>query len=259
MAAPVHTYSLAEIFGDLYETTGTAIFAYGRTTVPYMELTDEEEKCVEQCVDQVADSLERVCPMLADLVRIQKPLIVRWGGVAKALFPKHEPIRYPAEPGTIGVAPLFPQALKYGTTVPCGYENNSWKLTITAGSKKYLFGSDTEWYYSSNTEGKYMLPIILQDGLVEIGTTPSVQAWRIIGEAASRYGVIFTHAFTDIPVEYGKPIYMYHTLGQLPLFPDYGVKVSFLPLRSGTMELRLLGFVYYQYDAFKDVTDAWIS
>jgi len=54
------------------------------------------------------------------------------------MLPEKKSYTFPSQTGTLGVAWLFPQAIKYATTVPTSYNTNSWDIPLTAGSEGIL-------------------------------------------------------------------------------------------------------------------------
>ncbi|RLB80115.1 MAG: hypothetical protein DRH17_12505 [Deltaproteobacteria bacterium] len=242
---------------------GINILSLGRTELDFVELNKDEKRAIETVISMYANHLAKVSPTLAKTVLNQKDALIKFAGIAKAIFPEEKPITFPSQAGTIGVLPLFPQAIKYAatpsSTTPCytSYSDNSWDITFTAGTAAYILGSDTAYYKASPQTGKHELIVIAQDGIVEVGTTPKIQQFRVISEAESKYGIFVASPLQDVAVEPNKLVYQYHTPGIIPVYHDFGVKLKVLPGVSGTSSVRLLGLVFYEHDLFSDTT--WVS
>jgi len=236
---------------------GISIWTGGRDVVEYERLRPEEEDAVVRVVRLYGRFLEKIAPSIAKDWYEHESAFLKWAGVAKAKFPENKPITFPSQPGTLGVLPLFPQAIKYAATVPTSFKNNKWEIDVTEGSKAYLLGSDTAFYKACSDTGKHEFFVIMQDGLIEIGTTPSAQQFKIVSEVETKYGIYTAQPLKELEYESGKRLYRYPTLGMIPVYHDFGIKWYFLPDRSGTAHMMLLGIVIYEHDLFKDLT--WIS
>jgi len=239
---------------------GLNIFAGGRETVDFLQLAEQEQESVHTVVDLMVRQLRRVAPPLADDIEAQRPAFIKWAGVAKGIFPENKPVTFPSEPGAIGIAPIIPQAVKYAatpsSTYPCytDYNTNSWEIDLTAGNTTYLLGSSTEFYKASPTTNAHSFMVIAQNGIVEVGSTPSLVQFRLTTEVASKYGIFAPHPLVDQPVVENKAIYQYPTLGMIPVYHDLGIKLAALPIRSGTADIRLVGMVFYEHDFLSDIT-----
>lgn len=242
---------------ELYKTTKIPIAALGRDKLPYKELSDNETAIINTVFDRGLEVLKKVSPTIAADIEKQRQLAIHFAGIAKALM-DYKIYSFPSVGGQLGVNWLFPQAIKYTTTTPTGYTNNSWDISITAGTKAYILGSDAATYKTNSTEGSRHCILIFNNGLIEYGSTPSVEQFRLLSDAKGDYGIYTVAPLVEVPVESTKSIYQYPTpLGAL--FVDYqtGVKWYFMPRRTGTMTLKLLGLVFYEHDFASDVK--WIS
>jgi hypothetical protein len=243
---------------DVAKATGVKIAALGRDILPYTDLAPEEIENIVRVFSAGVEHLKKISPKLAADIARQMQLAVEFAAVAKATFPiRGKNYTFPSVPGHLGVAWLFPQAIKYAATVPTGYVNNSWDIPITAGTKAYILGSDTALYKTSSDVDRRSFILIFDNGVVEYGSTPSAQQFRLISEAKSDLGIYTVDPLLEVPIEPNTTLYQYPTpLGAL--FVDYvrGVKWYFLPARSGVATIKLLGLVFYEHDFASDVK--WI-
>ncbi|MCD6240370.1 hypothetical protein J7K27_02445 [Candidatus Bathyarchaeota archaeon] len=249
--------SISDLFKSEIER-GINILSLGRTELDYVDLKPSERDAVNRVIDLVVNHLGLISPTLAREFESQRSAFIKWAGVAKALFPEEKPITFPSQVGTIGVLPLFPQAIKYAATpsssTPCytDYSANSWDISLTAGTAAYIFGDGTNYYKASPQTGKHSMLVVAQNGLVEIATTPKIQQYKIYSETESKYGIFVVSPVQDVSIDPNKPIYLYSTPGMLPVYHDFGVMFKILPNVSGTSSIRLLGLVFYEHDLFSD-------
>jgi hypothetical protein len=242
----------------LVDVTRVKIAALGRELLPYTDLAPEEIEAIVRVFNAGVEHLMKVSPKLAADISRQLQLAIEFAAVAKATFPiRGKNYTFPSVPGHLGVAWLFPQAIKYAANVPTGYLNNSWDIPITAGAKAYILGSDTAFYTTSSTIDARSFILIFNNGVVEYGSTPAVQQFRLISDAKQDWGIYTVDPLLEIPLESNIALYQYPTpLGAL--FVDYtrGVKWYFMPARSGVTTLKLLGLVYFEHGFAGDVK--WI-
>ena len=239
------------------------IAALNRLTVSYVELSEKEVDVVNQVFDGLVDSLKKVAPSMAADVEAQRSLAIKMAGVAKATFPVRKDFAFPTTAGKIGVAPLFPQGLKWDATPddadPCytDYMNNSWDIDLTAGVESYLLGSATAFYRTNRRTDQHTFILIFHNGVVEVGSTPVIDQFRLISEGKQDYGAYSVHPLVEIPIEPNKAIYQYPTpLGALWVDYQTGVKWSFRPRASGRHTIKLLGLIFYEHDFF--ATTKWV-
>jgi len=234
----------------------------GRDKYPVAALDRSEEVAIETVVNAGLAHLARVAPEVYDA--ILRPftgaklidLIKIFARVAKAQFPSQKPYTFPPEKGKLGIAWLFPQAIKWtatpSDTEPCftSYKNNSWDIDVTAGTPAYLFGSADKFYYTSKTQEKYSAILVLYNGLVEIGSTPSAQQFQLISDTKTIAPYV-AEPLIEVPLNPQKNIYIYPTpMGALFIDHMTGVKWSFMPTRTGTATIKILGFVFFEYDFY---------
>jgi hypothetical protein len=255
------SYKLKELFKEELRTIG--IFFGGREDIEYIPLTDAEREKVDDAINQGLNILRKASPTIAATFEMHRSFFQKCAGIAKAKFPGQKTVQYPSQAGGIGAALLFPQALKYyGTpsaTYPCytSYANNSWDISLTAGTAAYILGDGTNFYKASPTTEAHSLVAICHNGLLEIGSTPRIIQHRIWTQAETKYGIWATQPLAEIPIEPNKVLYQYNTIGALILTHDFGTMWKILPKSSGTSTLPLLGMVFYEHDFAPDTK--WLS
>jgi hypothetical protein len=244
---------------DILNETKIPVAALGRDRFPLAPLDSSEVNDVLKVLNEGLNHLRRVAPQVYDAVVNPVPgaslerLVLTFAAVAKAQFPTQKPYTFPSVPGKLGVAWLIPQAIKYGATVPTSYTNNSWDISVTAGTRAYLLGSDAAYYVTSSATNAYSAMLIFYNGLVELGTTPSAQQFRLISQAKTDYGIYTVEPLVDVPVESNKAMYLYPTpMGALYVDYSAGVKWYFMPTRSGTTTIKMLGLVFYEHNFLAD-------
>jgi hypothetical protein len=244
---------------DILNETKIPVAALGRDRFPLAPLDSSEVDAVLKVLREGLNHLRRVSPAVYDAIVNPVPgasleqLVLTFAAVAKAQFPTQKPYAFPSVPGKLGVAWLTPQAIKYGANVPTSYASNSWDIAVTAGTKAYLLGSDAAYYVTSSATNAYSAILVFYNGLVEFGTTPSAQQFRLISQAKTDYGVYTSEPLVDVPVEGGKAIYLHQTpMGALYVDYSTGVKWYFMPTRSGTATIKVLGLVFYEHNFLAD-------
>jgi hypothetical protein len=255
--------TIEELFKEtLAPPMGIPVYIMGKSasdTVESAPLDKDEMAVVTRCINEYKQGLAKVSPVLAELVERNRKFVVTCAGIAKETFPVKKNYMYPSQSGSLGILPLCPPAIKYATpsaTYPCysSYTLNSWDIPITANTAAYLFGDGTNYYQASPTTEKYSFIVVLKDGVIEVGTTPSIEHMRLYTEANKKWGVFVPHPLTEIPVEAGKMLYQYNTLAAVA--EDHVTKLmwGFMPRRTGTARIILLGFVFFMHDFMPDLT-----
>lgn len=217
-------------------------------------LTPAEESAVRRCLENCLKPLEKVSPIIASTMRTHTEFFMKAAQVAKAHFPESKPIAYPAEPGTIGVDFLIPQAVKYTTTpsptLPAytSYKNNLWEMDLVAGTPSWILGDGTNWYKACPETRKHVLLAIAKDGVVEVGTTPKIRQMVLKSEIQAKYSPWVVHPLVEETIEAEKKIYQYNTLGSLLVYHDLGVMWGVMPEANATSVIKLLGLFFYEYD-----------
>jgi len=245
-------YFEAEIMQDVH------VFAGGKPTVNVTPLENHEISAVQRVYRGAIQQLALRAPNVAADFAKQESAFLKWAAVAKAKF-DDKPILAPAEAGTLGVDILIPELYKLEAS-PSAYQTdsdykiNSWDIDLTAGTAAHLIGTSSTYYKSSNVQDKRTFAVIAKNGILEVGTTPKFNQMKLITESQTRYSPFTCPPLHNIPVEENQAIYQIPTIGQIPLFPDHGVKLSVMPQVSGTSHIELFGLVFYEQGIFNDLT-----
>jgi hypothetical protein len=237
---------------------GIPVFMGDRESVVYTPLESDEAAAIQKVFNYGLNQLRRISPKIASDIEPQLSIALKVAGVFKDMIPEKKSYTFPSQTGTLGVAWLFPQAIKYATTVPTSYNTNSWDIPLTAGSKAYLFGDGTNYYRTSSTTGAHSAILVFNNGLIEIGSTPKIEQFRLIAEGFTKYGIYTVAPIVEERIEENRLIYQYPTpLGAVPIFYDKGVMWSLMPRASGPATIKLLGLVFYEHDFASDLK--WVS
>ena len=253
------TMSFQDAFRNAINS-GLKVFAGGRSQVSYAQLTPDEQNTVAGVVNRTADAIAKVSPVLANTVKSQIDVVMSAAAIVKGEM-SEKPITFPGQPNTIAIVPIIPEFINYGTiqgsVAQTGYPKDSWEVTLTAGTPFYLLGSSTAGYSTSGTPNYRFALTILQDGLVEVGTTPKIDQFKMWTNVESKYTPYTAPIVYDEPIELGKSIYQYQTLGAL--FIDWNLQQYWaaLPRASGTSSLRILGFAFAEYNVFGGGGNLW--
>ena len=246
---------ISDLFKDEI-ARGIPIFTGGRDVIEYVRPTETEISEVDRCVNDVLSVLRKVSPTIAADYEKQKTVFEKFAGIAKAKFPGLKSITYPGTSGNIGVMALIPQAIRYvatpsaSTPAYTSYPANSWDLSLTAGTAAYFFGDGTNYYKASPTDGQRALLVVAQNGVVEVGSSPKLCQMRIWTQAETKYSPWAVNPLVEVPLEMGKAVYQYNTLGVVPVYHYFGIQWGAMPIASGTSTIKLLGLVFYEYDLF---------
>jgi hypothetical protein len=228
---------------------GIAIFVGDRRDVVHRDLEPSERNAVNKVFDYGLAQLRRVAPKVAADIEPQRSLAIKVAGIFKEMIPEKKSFTFPSETGSLGVAWLFPQAVKYTATTPTSYNVDSWDIPLTAGTASFIFGSATDFYRTSGTTGQHSAILVFQNGLIEIGSTPKVEQFQLVAEGLTKYGIYTVAPIVEERIEENRLIYQYPMpMGAIPIFWDKGVRWSFMPRASGTATLKLLGLVFYEHD-----------
>jgi len=240
---------------------GISFFEGARDTTERISLTDEEVDAVERVMDIYTKHLSKISPTVADLVERQRSVALKMAEVAKATFTVEKSITYPGTAGNIGINFLVPQAIRYVATPTAtspaytDYPANSWTLSLTAGTAEYLLGSTTNYYRANPADNNHVFFFVFEDGIIEVGSTPSFNQFYLEHDGFTKYAPWTTHSLVDIDVE--KLVYIYNTIGVIPVYHNLGIKLSAMPTVTKTSEVRLLGLYFYEFDFHK--TLKWVS
>jgi hypothetical protein len=243
---------------------GIDIFMGDRESVVYAELTASERNAITKVFNYGVAQLRRISPKIAGDIEPQLGLALKVAGIFKDMIPEKKEYTFPSQTGSLGVAWLFPQAIRYVATpsnsAPAytSYPVNSWDLSLTAGTAAYLFGDGTNYYRTSPATGQHSAILVFNNGVIEIGSTPKIDQFRLTAEGFTKYGIYTVAPIVEEKIEENRLIYQYPTpLGALPIFYDKGVMWGFMPRLSGTSTIKLLGLVFYEHDFAS--TLKWVS
>jgi hypothetical protein len=244
---------------------GIPVASLDKKTWNFCELAASEVDKINKVFSYGIAFLKKVLPSVAMDIERQRSLALTWAGVAKATFPVRKNYEFPSTTGSLGVAWLFPEAIKYaatpGPSVPCytSYATNSWDISLTAGTAAYFFGDGTNFYKASPQTDKHSFLLIFENGIIEFGSTPKIDTFRLISEGKRDYGIYSVVPLEEIPIEKGVVAYQYPTpLGALPISYDRGIMWGFMPKVTGTSTIKLLGLVFYEHDLYPDLASTWI-
>ncbi len=248
---------------ELVKMAGVSVAVMDRS-VSYVDLTPIEEQALRRVFTYGIQHLKKVAPSIAVDIERQYSFAKTAAGIAKATFPVRKNLAFPCTPGTICVAWLFPQGIKYAATpsatAPCytSYSANSWDIPITAGTPAYLFGDGTNFYKANPATDQKTFVAIFENGLVEVGTTPSTDQFIFMTEGKRDLGVYTVEPLVEIPVERNVAIYQYPTpYGATFIDHLTGVMWGFMPRRSGVATIKIIGLLFYEYDFLK--TLKWVA
>lgn len=236
------------------------VAALNRRTVSYVDLAPAEAEAVNRVFDSIVKHLRKVSPAIAADIEVQRSLALKMAGVAKATFPVRKNYQLPSVPGSLGVAPLFPDGLKYAatpsSTYPCytDYATHTWNITFSAtpGTAAYLLGSSAAFYRASPTTNQHSFVLIFNNGVIEVGSTPKAEQFQLLSEGKQDYGAYAVEPLVEVNVEPNKAIYQYPTpLGALWVDFQSGVRWSLMPREAGaTATIKLLGMIFFEHDFF---------
>lgn len=233
--------------------TGIDIVAGGRTTVDYVEPSEDEKEIVRTIFENRLCQIKRVSSAVYESLQPQMEVFVKMAGVAKAVFPENRPIRYPSESGSIGCDFInLPYYIKYDKDVATGY-NEGFNIDATMSNTSYILGGNGTWYKASPTSDAHSMLVFAKDGLLEIGTTPTFNQIQVSTEIQRKYAPITVNPINQLlPIEEDKPLYQYPTLGVIPVYHNLGINLAARAIRSGTSTLVPLGMVFYEHDFYNE-------
>ncbi len=232
------------------------IAGLNRKTVSYVDVSPKEAEAISDVFDNGIKYLRKTLPSVAAEIEAQKGLVMKMAGVAKATFPIRKNYMFPSVPGSLGVAWLFPQGLKWvatpSATNPCytSYKTNSWDIDVTAGTAAYLLGAGGENFYKANpTTNQHTFLLIFDGGVLEYGSSPSIEQFRLISEGKRDYGIYTVEPMVEVPIEKNVAVYQYPTpMGAVFVDHNSGVMWEFMPRVTGTKTIKLLGMIFAEHD-----------
>jgi hypothetical protein len=224
-------------------------------------MTSDESKDFDRFVEDCVKILSRVSPRLAEDFKASAPFFKSVGEVFMAKVNKAFGGILPSS-GQVGVSLIEPGDIRYAVTPSAAepaysdYALNTWELSLTAGTPVYLLGRADAFYKARPTEGSRCALAIMKNGIIEVGTSPSLCQFIFQTEKIT-YPYLTVHQLVDQPVEPGRPIYQYNIPLGLPIFHDFGVKLAAMPRYSGTRDVRIIGVCFYERD--HKATLKWIK
>jgi hypothetical protein len=249
---------------QIYFESGVPLARLARDVVSAVDISPSEAQWIGWIFDRGIEQLRKVSPVIAADIAAQKNLAIRMAGVAKATFPVRKNYSFPSVPGSLGAAWLFPQGLKWvsspNSSNPCysDYTVNSWDISMTAGTAAYLLGSSANFYKANPTTDQHTFVLIFDKGVIEVGTSPSIDQFIMLSQGKQDFGIYTVEPLVDIPVEANKVVYQYPTpMGAVWVDHSTGIKWSFMPRRTGTATIRLLGMLFYEHDFASSLK--WVS
>jgi hypothetical protein len=243
----------SQLVKELFEeeaNNGISYYNLGKDTYPLAPLSEEEIARIIYFVRNNAKLMQRADPYTAENFLKHESIIVKYAAIAKAIFGKNQPINYPATPGSIGIAPIIPQVLQ--STLNSGgvgwATDGTWDINLTAGTApNYLLGT-TNFFTTSGTPNQQLLCLVLQDGVVEVGSTPAIDQLYLISVAKSQYTPWAVQPLVSESAMLGKSIYVYNTLGFFDLTSTLGVRFAArAKYNRSPANIRLIGVAYYEY------------
>jgi hypothetical protein len=212
--------------------------------------------------------------------------MVKYAGVAKAIFPENKSITFPGEPGTIVADWLTPPAAFWvknpdgstsdqngvgayadvaGSTTgaTAGLPMNFWDVGMTAGTALYLFGLTNGTFYTGRTiTEKHSMAVLAQNGLIEVGTTPKLSHMLVASQVQSKYAPIAIQPLVDVPLSTGvgnqlANIYQYNTPGMIALTHNFGMRIAVMPTVTAKSRLQWLGMTFFEYDHMSTLATCW--
>lgn len=243
---------------------GVSICALGKTTVEYSDLDSQEEAAIRKVFNARMKHIRNVSPKLYEQLKPQENAFVKWGMVAKSVIPNEQPIRYPAEPGSLGVDWLNPALYMSNATEATsgqytGYADSNtrigrvWDIQNTVGAVTYPVGEAGNWYKASIVSDKREMIVLAQDGILEVGTTPTCIEVQITTEASTKYSPINVSPIWDQTIEEDRQIFQYPTLGMVPLYHNFGTKIGMVPGRTALSTMPLVGMAFYEYGLYSSL------
>lgn len=237
--------SLDALFGKLPVITG------GTRTFEVAELSDTEMARLNEFLTHYARILSRASPQIAEDFKRQAPFFKDLACVAKARFDNkpfnEDEVAELPRAGQMGVAPLISQD-RWDLNWSAAGTYNNWDITATAGTIVNIVGGPAigDWYTTRSTPEERCMIGVMQNGIVECGTTPTLNQLRFWTQAAS-YPPWRASILRDIQAECDKPVYQYHTPAAMIFTPDMGARIDAMPTRTGTISPRLVGLVFGEY------------
>jgi hypothetical protein len=187
--------------------------------------------------------------------------MLKWAGIAKATFPELRTYSYPGQTGGLGVDFLNPHLFGYGNVTTTGSltqyyniagalgttEERTWDIPLVLDTRQFLLGAAAGTYYKAcSTAGYHSFVVLFQDGIIELGTDPSIDQLHFKSELMDKYTPISSSPLIRVPIENGKNIFQYTTPGMIPCSHQTGMHISAQPLYTRVAHIPLLGMCFYE-------------
>jgi hypothetical protein len=272
--------SISDMFAP-EAAAGIRIFTGATDLVDIADISSDERNAILYAFDLNVKKIENVSPKLAATLRPQREAFVKWGQIAKGIFPETKVFAYPGQSGGLGVDFLCPYLFMYNGTqtassaaagnsgytgyndsVPAGY--GSWDAQLTAGAMFSIAGGPATqsnainslsslYYQGSGVTSYHSYVVIAQDGICEIGTTPKIEQLFFRSQLLDKYTPIAQPPTLAQTIETDKNIYQYTTPGMIPISHLVGMQIYAMPNVGGLSTLPLLGMVYYETNFNKNI------
>jgi hypothetical protein len=245
---------------------GIRVFSGGKDLIDIADMAAEERDAILYCFDQNVKKIENVSPKLAASLRPQREAMVKFAQIAKGTFPETKTYSYPGQAGGLGVDFLNPHLFGYGdvtgvtsadgTMMYYGIDGTlgtnqmrTWDIPFVAGTVKPMLGKDTATYYKGcGTTNYHSYVVLFQDGIIELGTKPSIEQLFFKSQLMDKYTPIAVSPLARESIEEGRGIYQYTTPGIIPISHMVGVNIEALPDVTGVAHIPLLGMCFYETD-----------
>ena len=240
----VRTVSIKELIGGI-KPYPQLLYGKGSEAEVIIEpLTEREEAAIRAWLGYQIDHLARISPKLADDFKKELEVIMRIAEIFKAETKKTYNTLTPhmPKPAEIGVNLLIPQF----------FGRNNHAIDVTAGTPAFLWGSGTAFFKTDSTVERRFMIYIPAGGIIHIGDTPVTKQFKFEAEGVS-YAPFTVHPLVIQSIELERTIYQYPMHAFL-LDWKIGTKLSFMPERTGTVEFEIIGVVFYERDAYSDLT-----
>ena len=241
---PVRTVTLRDLLGPIKPYPPILYGKGAESQVIVEDLTPDEERAIRAWLEYQVEHLARISPKLADDFRSELDVVLQIAKIFKAETKKAFSTTLPHMPAAdeIGVNILIPQF----------FNRNEHSISVTAGTPAYLWGSGAEYFKTTSTPGSRYMIYIIRNGIIHIGDTPVTRQFKF--ESQEKAFKPFTvHPVVIQSVELERPIYQYPMHAFL-LDWKIGTRLSFMPERTATVKFEILGVVFYEHDAYSDLT-----
>lgn len=263
---------VATLFGQEIDS-GIGFFSGGKDIVDYVPITSPEQKTVDYVFNAGINLIQKVSPNVANDLSPQRTLTEKFAGVVKASISTTggvKPITFPSTPGSISLNWLTPEMLRYISTrsttnsAYTDYANDTWTLALVAGTPTFILGTGTytqntppttaptlttssNFFQGSQQSQAHSMFLFYQHGLIEVGTTPSMQQFQLYSQTLTKYGIWSVNGLNEMPIETNKAIYQYNTIGALPVYYDLGVVWAGMPIVTKNSQIKPMAMCFYEH------------